>query len=286
LWNLAANYLEERMREKGRFILINTLIFVFLFGSLIFGQEDLTPDETELFKKYYALNKNFEKGKRHFAREDYKKARKEFEKLLIRMPEHADARFFLAQIDYKEGDVEKALSHIQMAREHYKFSAKMKMKMAETERVRLEEQKQELEDMCSDLEEKIISLTENVDDDEQEEVKANLQRRVENIKKQIKSIDVQLAVPISSMAEIPADYFYVNGNIYFKMKKFQEAHDQYQEAIRRDPRYGDAYNNLAALYFQVKQYQKALSYLNQAEENGAEVNPKFKEAVLKALGKD
>ena len=67
------------------------------------------------------------------------------------------------------------------------------------------------------------------------------------------------------------------------MKKFQEAHDQYQEAIRLDPSHGDSYNNLAALYFQVKQYQKALDYLDQAEANGAKVNPEFKKAVLKAL---
>jgi len=274
------------MRERGRFLLLNTLIIVFFFGILSVGQEDLTLDETELFKKYYSLNKNFEKGKRHFAREDYKKARKEFEKLLTQMPEHADARFFLSQIDYKEGDVEKALSHIQIAKEYYKFSAKMKMKLAEMEKIKLEEQKQELEDKCSDLEEKIIIMTQDGDNDEKEDITASLQRKIENTKKQIKSIEIQMAIPVSSMADIPAEYFYINGNIYFRMKKFQEAHDQYQEAIRRNPRYGEAYNNLAALYFQVRQYQKALNYLNQAEENGAKINPEFKEAVLKALEKD
>ena len=274
------------MRERGRFFLLNTLIFVFFFGILSVGQEDRTLDEIELFKKYYSLNKNFEKGKKHFAQEDYKKARKEFEKLLTQMPEHADARFFLSQIEYKEGDFEKALNHIQIAKEYYKFSVKMKMKIAEMERIKLEEQKQELEDKCSDLEEEIVSLKQNVVDDEQEHMETSLQRKVESTKKHIKSIEIQLAVPVSSMAEIPADYFYINANIYFRMKKFQEAHDQYKEAIRRDPRHGDAYNNLAALYFQVKQYQKALDYLNQAEVNGAKVNPEFKKAVHKALGKD
>jgi tetratricopeptide (TPR) repeat protein len=274
------------MRETGRFSLINTLIFIFFFGTFIFGQENLKSDETELFKKYYSLNKNFEKGKIHFAREDYKKARKEFEKILKQIPEHADARFFLSQIDYKEGDVEKALSHIQIAKEHYEFSAKIKMKLAEMERIKLEEQKQELEDKRSDLEEKIISLAQSADKEEQEDMKVSLQRKIENTEKQIKSIEVQLAVPVSSMVDIPAEYFYVNGNIYFRMKKFQEAHDQYQEAIRINPRHGEAYNNIAALYFQVKQYQKAMNYLNQAEENGAKVNPEFKKTVLKALGKD
>lgn len=35
-----------------------------------------------------------------------------------------------------------------------------------------------------------------------------------------------------------------------------------------------------------KQYQKALDYLNQAEANGAKINPEFKNAILKALEKN
>ncbi len=70
------------------------------------------------------------------------------------------------------------------------------------------------------------------------------------------------------------------------MKQFQEAFAQYKEAIRINPQYGDAYNNLANLYFMAKQYQKALDCLEQAEANGAKINPEFRKAVKKALGKD
>ena len=46
-----------------------------------------------------------------------------------------------------------------------------------------------------------------------------------------------------------------------------------------------AHINLANLYYMAKQYQKARDHLSKAEENGAEVNPKFKQAILKALEK-
>jgi tetratricopeptide (TPR) repeat protein len=253
---------------------------------LSFGQEDLAREETELFKKYQSLNKNYEKGKMYFAREDYKKAKKEFEKILEKLPEHADAHFFLSQVLYKEGNLDGALNHMEKAKANYEYSAKMKIKMAQVSKQKLEEKKQAFEDTIANLEERIVNLPQTSEAGEEgEDRKKRLQTKIDEIKVQIKNVETQLNMPISSEEEIPADYCYINGNIYFKMKKFQEAHDQYQEAITIDPSHGDSYNNLAALYFQVKQYQKALNYLNQAEENGAKVNPEFKKVVLKALEK-
>jgi tetratricopeptide (TPR) repeat protein len=280
-------FLEERLRDNNRLFLIHVVIVVLFFGMLSYGQEDLAREETELFKKYRSLNKNYEKGKMYFAREDYKKAKKEFEKILEKLPEHADAHFFLAQVLYKEGDLDGALSHVEKAKATYEYSAKMKIKMAQLSKQKLGEKKQALEDNLEELENQIAILPQTSEAGEEgEDRKKRLQSKIDEIKKQIENIDTQLSVPLPSEEEIPAEYSYVNGNIYFKMKKFQEAHDQYQKAIQIDPSHGDSYNNLAALYFQVKQYQKAMDYLSQAEENGANVNPEFKKAVKKALGKD
>ena len=117
------------MRNKRRLFLAHAMIVLFFFGMLSFGQEDLAREEAELFKKYKSLNKNYEKGKMHFAREDYKKAKKEFEKILKNLPNHADAIFFLSQIFYKEGNLEDALSYVQNAKANYEFTAKMKIEM-------------------------------------------------------------------------------------------------------------------------------------------------------------
>jgi len=275
------------MRNKNRLLLVCLLIVVFFSGVLGFGQEDLAGEETELFKKYKSLNKDYEKGKMYFAREDYKKAKKEFTQIVEKLPEHADALFFMSQIFYKEGNLDEALKYIQNAKANYKFTAKMKIEMAKMSKQNLEEKKQDMEDYRGKLEQQIVSLRQSSEvGEEGENRKKRLETKIDEIKKQIENIDTQLSLPLPSEDEIPAEYYYVNGNIFYRMKKFQEAHDQYQEAIRIDPTHGDSYNNLAALYFQVKQYQKAMNYLNQAEENGAEVNPEFKKALLKALEKD
>lgn len=275
------------MRKQSRFILIRVVILMFFFGMLSFGQDDLAREEAELFNKYQSLNKDYEKGKMYFAREDYGKAKKEFEKILEELPEHADAHFFLSQIFYKEGNLDEALSHVEKAKANHKFSAKMKLKLAQVSKQKLEEKRKKLEDESKELEEKIISLSRSSETGEEgEDRKQRIQGKIDEIKVQIENINSQLNLPLASGEAMPAEYCYLNGNIYFRMKKFQEAHDQYQETIRLDPKHGDAYNNLAALYFQVKQYQKAMDYLNQAEANGAKVNPEFKEAVLNALKKN
>ena len=272
------------MRKKHPIFFVHVLIVMLFLGMVSFGQEDLTGQETELFKKYKSLNKNYEKGKMYFTREDYNKAKKEFEKIVKNLPEHADAIFFLSQIFYKEGNLDDALSYIEDAKANYEFTAKMKIEMAKLSRQKLEEKKQDLEDKIEELEDQIAILPQSSEAGEEGgERKRRLQTRIDEYREQILNIDAQLSLPLPSEEEIPAEYCYVNGNIYFKMKKFQEAHDQYQEAIKIDPSHGDSYNNLAALYFQVKQYQKALDYLSQAEANGAKVNPEFKKAVLKAL---
>lgn len=282
-----SKFLEERMGGRRRLFLIQVVMAVFFFGGLSFGQQDLASEETELFKKYRSLDKNYERGKMYFAQEDYQKAKKEFEKILEQLPEHADALFFLSQIFYKEGNLDNALKYVQNAKANYKYTAKMKIEMAKLSKQNLEEKKQKLEDNLGELEAQIVILPQSSEvGEEGEDRKKRIQTKIDEIKKQIENIETQLDLPLPSVDEIPAEYCYVNGNIYFRMKKFQEAHDQYQEAIKIDPLHGDSYNNLAALYFQVKQYQKALDYLNRAEESGARVNPEFKNAVLKALEKD
>ena len=274
------------MGNKGRYSLIGALIVMLFSGMIGFGQEDIAREETELFKKYKSLNKNYEKGKMYFANEDYKKAKTEFAKILKKLPEHADALFFMSQVFYKEGNLDEALRYVQSAKDNYEFTARMKIEMAKISRDKLEDKKQKLEDHLAELEEQIVNLPQSSEvGEEGEDRKRRIQSKIDETKNQIENIDTQLELPLPSRDEIPAEYCYINGNIYFRMKKFQEAHDQYQEAIKIDPTHGDSYNNLAALYFQVKQYQKAMDYLDQAEANGAKINPEFKKALLEALGK-
>jgi Tfp pilus assembly protein PilF len=240
------------MTKSKQILSILSLVF-FLFGlcGWSFSQEDFTREEYKLFQKYQAANKRFEKGKNEFGKGKIDKAEKEFNESLKIMPQHADSYFMLAQIAYKKGDLELARSQIETAKENYHFIVKMKMNM--------------------------------------EQIRINKMRDARDSGKYdergTQALDHRLTTPVATIEEVPADYHYIHGNILFKLREFQQAHDMYVQAVTAEPKHKDAYNNLINIYLMSKQYQKGLDYLKMAEDNDVTINEKLKEALLKAASK-
>jgi pentatricopeptide repeat protein len=238
-------------KSKQILLVLSIVFFLFCLYGSSFAQEDYTREERRLMQSYQAADKRFEKGKKEFGKGNIDKAEKEFNESLNIMPQHADSYFMLAQIAYKKGDLELARSRIEKAEENHQFIVKMKMNM---EQVR------------------ILKMQEARDAGTYDE-------------RGSQSLDQRLNRPVATVGEIPADYLYVHGNILFKLREFQQAHDLYVQAITIEPKHKDAYNNLINIYLMSKQYQKGLEYLKMADENGVKVNEKLKKAFLKAAGK-
>ena len=269
-----------RRDKKKEFIVVVLTIIIFLGTNLVFGQKDYTLEEKRLFQRFKIANMHFENGKAHFLKENYKKAEREMMKCLDKMPEHSGANFFLSQISYKHGKLETALKQIEKAEKNYASMDRIRTNLQQLVILELQEQKMAKEERLMELK---TSLSRGNLTPEQ---RSQVEGRIGSVQADIGVINSQLSKPLPASQEIPADYYYLHGNILFKMKKFQDAFAQYKEAIRVNPQYGDAYNNLANLYYMAKQYQKALDCLEQAEATGAKVNLEFRKAILKALGKD
>ncbi|MCK5178884.1 MAG: tetratricopeptide repeat protein, partial [Candidatus Omnitrophica bacterium] len=58
------------------------------------------------------------------------------------------------------------------------------------------------------------------------------------------------------------------GNAYRAANKREEAIASYKKAIKIDPGYAPAYDNLAAVYIQEKQFKLAIGYCDRANELG------------------
>jgi tetratricopeptide (TPR) repeat protein len=236
---------------KKIFSVLSLVFFLFCLYGTSFAQEDFTREEYKLFQKYQAANKRFEKGKKEFGNGKLDKAEKEFNESLKIMPQHADSYFMLSQIAYKRGDLELARSQMDTAKKNYEFIVKMKMNM---EQVRINKMREARDSGTYD-------------------------------ERGTQALDHRLSNPVALKGDIPADYHYIHGNILFKLKEFQQAHDMYLQAVTIDPKHKDAYNNLINIYLMSKQYQKGLDYLALAEENDVKINEKLKAALLKAAGK-
>ncbi len=64
--------------------------------------------------------------------------------------------------------------------------------------------------------------------------------------------DSSIAEYKAASDKIPIAYTYL-GNVYFQKGDFKKAEEYYKKSIERDPADGDAYNNLAWLYYTKKE---------------------------------
>lgn len=265
---------------KNRMLLLLTFAFSFILlaADWSFGQRDFNMAERKLVDKFKMADAKFQKGKGLFVKEKYEKAEMELRACLEIMPEHADALFFLSQIDYKKGDFEQALADIEKAKSNYEFIGRLYTFTHQERLEALRDEKFKLENDVMNLQTALSRIT-------SQEERQKVRMSIDRVKNDISAINLRLNEPIPPVLKTPAEYYYFHGNIFFKLKKFEEAHDQYLEAIKIEPKHASAYNNLINLYYMTKNYEQALKFIDQAEASGVKFNPELKKAVLKALGK-
>ena len=271
--------MRKNCKLEKRKILITLIVFILLLGAnLSFGQKGFFMEEKKLYLKYKMSVKNFEKGKQQFNKGDYKKAEKELKKCVEIFPKHNEAHFYLSLISHKKGDIHQALKHIEEAKANFEFMNRMYVFAYEDYTSNLRKQRDECQAKMLNYKDKLSTTTDQAQ-------RSTYEQAIHSLESEISTIDSRLTEPLPPVKQTPADYFYLHGNIFFRLKKYQEAYAQYLEAIKINPQHANAYNNLSNLYYMGKQYQKALDCLNKAEANGAKINPELKKAILKALGK-
>jgi pentatricopeptide repeat protein len=261
---------------KSRRRLALAIAALFLSGAA-FAQVGFNQDERMMIQKLKASNGKLKEGEALFAKGNFDKAEKKFRECLHIFPKNANANYFMAQILLKKNEPEKALQSIETAETCFSELGKLYSFTHHEMLDKLREQKQQLEETIRRQEEVLPGLSGTP----RQVVKGAIQQN----RNLISQIDSQLNKPIPMVMETPSGYFYIHGNILFRLKDYQGAANQYLETIKRDPSHEFAYNNLASIYFQAKQYDTALGFLQQAEANGVKVNPQFKKDLEDKLGK-
>jgi pentatricopeptide repeat protein len=250
-----------------------------------FAQMGFNQEERMMIEKFKASNSKLEQGKALFAKGKYGQAEKKFRECLNMFPKNADANYFMAQILLKKNDLEKALESIEAAKTYFSELSKLYSYTHQDMLNKLREQKQQLEETNRQIEANLAVLQSGQRSEQTQAAISNAQGDIQQNKNLIVQIDSQLNKPVPMVMETPAGYFNIHGNILFKLKNYQGAAEQYLETIKREPRHELAYNNLAAVYFIAKQYDKALAVLQQAEAKGIKVNPQFKKDLEARVGK-
>jgi tetratricopeptide (TPR) repeat protein len=246
-----------------------------LIGPLLSGRS-MDEKDRLLFQKYKMTRPDLIKGEKQLKKKQYDKAEETFLKVLKKMPENAQASFFLAETYYEKDDYEKGLAAIVEAEKNFPLIQKFLYSR---------------EMGPIDMRGESRALMENEIMAEQQQTGQPVMRGLgypdKFPKKATETTQPVVQDVRSEVHALPAEYSYVHGNLLFRAKKYEEALAQYEKAIAADPKHEKKLNNIAVanLYYMAGQYDKALEYIEKAEAEGAKVNPEFKKAVLTALGK-
>jgi len=77
--------------------------------------------------------------------------------------------------------------------------------------------------------------------------------------------------------EVPGWISLALGSAYFRSNQIEDAEREYREAVRVEPRLGEAHNNLAVVLMLTGRYEEADQEIKAAEKAGFRVNPQFKD---------
>jgi glyoxylase-like metal-dependent hydrolase (beta-lactamase superfamily II)/Tfp pilus assembly protein PilF len=231
--------------------------------------QDKSPLDEEI-KALQASNAIFSTGLREFERGETGKALAALEECVRKMPRHAFAHYYLANIFYIQKDYPKALLQMELSLADYDHMTEL---FNQADRLKL------------DSLDGILRSLQSVDDMTSS---CRVARSVEFFGGQVadEGILLQDAAKRRRQAQerMKGHYAYFYGNILFQLQRYSDAKRQYEEAIRIDPGHANAYNNLAAVYYLFKMYPMAIEVLDRAEANGIEdlLNLKLKEMVYRA----
>lgn len=236
------------------------------------AQSEYQNLDAQLVRRYRDAEVAYGKARTRFDKKDFKGARKELDACLELIPAHAEAHLLTAKVLYIEKDYAQALTEVERAKAGHVSTAAIMAKMQEDRLSELRKRAQETSDSVAALRQVQGS-----------NVSAALQAQIadEDAKKQ--EIDRILNAQRPDPKQIPAGYFFFHGNVLLRLQRTAEAVAQYEEALRINPAYGEAANNLAALFFSARQYEKASAVATTAEGNGVVVNPELKKAIESAL---
>jgi tetratricopeptide (TPR) repeat protein len=84
---------------------------------------------------------------------------------------------------------------------------------------------------------------------------------------------------------IPAYLSLALGSAYFRLGKLTDAEREYKAAINRDPKIGEAHNNLAVVYLELGQFADAERAVSAAEKAGFKVNPQLVQDIKDRKGR-
>lgn len=249
-------------------------IGVAVFGFFSVQQVHAQGADATIFRRYQTVAPIVEEASNDVQAHRFDEAKKALEPVLKLVPNHATAHFLLAWMAYANHDFSDALTHIETSEHSLMDLSLCYAKIKSDEAAKDEKEAREIQNSIDQLKSAINSS---------EEAEATGASDLLGAKAQhLENLESKKTFHDGASFEVPASYSFLHGNCLYRLGRPEEAAAQYRLAIRTNPSYAKAWNNLISLYWGAKDFTSARATLAKAEAAGVVVQPKLKQSVLEA----
>jgi tetratricopeptide (TPR) repeat protein len=241
------------------------------------AQAEFRATDAQRVTQYKGAAVAFEKALGYMDKKDRDGALDSLNTCFEQMPDFPEGHFLKARILYSEKEFTQALPEIVKAEAGHESTADLRETMYKDRQRALQDRIKKKDDAIRDQKTLAASLP--------MEQRQKVYDKINQMEGE-KEILVREVMEFSKgPVPIPARYSTLHGNILLRLDKLPEATTQYEAALKVDPAYGEAANNLASIYHMSGQNEKAMEIVTEARKRGAKLHPELAKSIEAALAK-
>ena len=241
------------------------------------AQEEHRATDAQRLRRYKGAIAKYERALRLLEKNDRDGALDALAVSVQEMPDFPDAHFLRARLLYGAKDYSRALEEIVAARAAYERTADLRAGMQADRRKALTERLRAKDAAISEQSGRLGKAS--------ADQRQQIERLVSRLQGERFDIERELHEHRPDPQGVPARYSSLHGNVLLRLGRDAEAISQYEEALKSDPAWGEAANNLASLYHVAGKHERALEIVTEAEKLGAPLHPELRKSIEAALAR-
>lgn len=242
------------------------------------AQAEYRTTDAQRISKYKGAITAYEKALKLMDKKDLDGALDALVVSVQEMPDFPDSHFLMARILYSEKEYTRALGEMVLAREGFERTADLRESMLKDRRRVLSDRIRQKDVAISEQTARMATVP--------QEQRQRIQMVIDRLQLERQDLERQVQEYNQAPTQVPSRYSCLHGNILLRLDRNPEAIAQYEEALKTDPGYGEAANNLASIYHVSGQNRKAMDVVTEAQKRGAKLHPELAKSIEAALAKN
>jgi tetratricopeptide (TPR) repeat protein len=265
------------VRPVTAFLVVALACATLLSSGPGLSQAEYDKTDAQRFSKFRSATVSYEKALKLLSKKDRDGALKALAACFEQEPEYPEGRFLMARLLYAEKEYTRALGEIILATSGHEKTADLREKMQWDRRKAISERVRGKDTAISEQTGRMATLP--------MDQRSMVEMEINRLQQEKAVLERELEDTNRGPLLVPARFSSLHGNILLRLDRLPEAVKQYEEALKAEPGFGEAANNLASVYHSAGQHQKALDVATEAQKRGATLHPELVKSIESALAK-